>query len=168
MHAKPDLRVFLEWLITGSGSVITDVIPLEFMQTVRTTNPSRRTWIQGILPALFLADVGLMFLGLFVANAMAWWIWLPFHFVSICFAIAVVVIGHVATKEIPQSIPFQYLIGSALFLSCHSIVFFGSAQIPIWLAGYLMFAGPMASILLFDTLHGGEPEEDVEQMKSSA
>ena len=26
MHAKPDLRVFLKWLISGSGSVITDVI----------------------------------------------------------------------------------------------------------------------------------------------
>ena len=29
MHAKPDLRVFLKWMIAGSGSVITDVIPLE-------------------------------------------------------------------------------------------------------------------------------------------
>ena len=28
MHAKPDLRVFLKWMIAGSGSVITDVIPL--------------------------------------------------------------------------------------------------------------------------------------------
>ena len=28
MHAKPDLRVFLKWTIAGSGSVITDVIPL--------------------------------------------------------------------------------------------------------------------------------------------
>ena len=28
MHAKPDLRVVLEWTIAGSGSVITDVIPL--------------------------------------------------------------------------------------------------------------------------------------------
>ena len=26
MHAKPDLRVFLEWMIAGSGSVIVDVI----------------------------------------------------------------------------------------------------------------------------------------------
>jgi len=29
MHAKPDLRVFLKWMITRSGSVITDVITLE-------------------------------------------------------------------------------------------------------------------------------------------
>ena len=26
MHAKPDLRVALKWMIAGSGSVITDVI----------------------------------------------------------------------------------------------------------------------------------------------
>ena len=29
MHAKPDLRVFLKWMIARSGSVITDVITLE-------------------------------------------------------------------------------------------------------------------------------------------
>ena len=29
MHAKPDLRVLLEWMIAGSGSVITDVIRLD-------------------------------------------------------------------------------------------------------------------------------------------
>ena len=29
MHAKPDLRVVLKWMITRSGSVITDVIPLD-------------------------------------------------------------------------------------------------------------------------------------------
>ena len=28
MHAKPDLRVFLKWMITRSGSVIADVITL--------------------------------------------------------------------------------------------------------------------------------------------
>ena len=28
MHTKPDLRVFLKWMIAGSGSVITDVIQL--------------------------------------------------------------------------------------------------------------------------------------------
>ena len=29
MHAKPDLRVFLKWMIYCSGSVITDVILLK-------------------------------------------------------------------------------------------------------------------------------------------
>ena len=29
MHAKPDLRVFLEWMIAGSGSLIGAVILLE-------------------------------------------------------------------------------------------------------------------------------------------
>ena len=28
MHAKPDLRVFLKWMIARSGSVITDVMSL--------------------------------------------------------------------------------------------------------------------------------------------
>ena len=28
MHAKPDLRVFLKWMIADSGSVITDVMSL--------------------------------------------------------------------------------------------------------------------------------------------
>ena len=28
MYAKPDLRVFLKWMIAGSGSVITDVIQI--------------------------------------------------------------------------------------------------------------------------------------------
>ena len=32
MHAKPDLRVFLKWMIAGSGSVIADVIRLNKMR----------------------------------------------------------------------------------------------------------------------------------------
>ena len=32
MHAKPDLRVFLKWMIYRSGSVITDVIWLQQMR----------------------------------------------------------------------------------------------------------------------------------------
>ena len=32
MHAKPDLRVVLEWMIAGSGSVIADVIRLNLIQ----------------------------------------------------------------------------------------------------------------------------------------
>ena len=32
MHAKPDLRVVLKWMIAGSGSVITDVIRLALNQ----------------------------------------------------------------------------------------------------------------------------------------
>ena len=31
MHAKPDLRVFLKWMIARSGSVITDVITLRVL-----------------------------------------------------------------------------------------------------------------------------------------
>ena len=29
MHAKPDLRVLLKWMIARSGSVITDVMQLD-------------------------------------------------------------------------------------------------------------------------------------------
>ena len=32
MHAKPGLRVVLKWMIYRSGSVIADVIPLEFSE----------------------------------------------------------------------------------------------------------------------------------------
>ena len=28
MHTEPDLRVFLKWMIADSGTVITDVMPL--------------------------------------------------------------------------------------------------------------------------------------------
>jgi hypothetical protein len=44
MHAKPDLRVFLKWTITRSGSVITAVILLT--QTGVLHNLLGRTWEQ--------------------------------------------------------------------------------------------------------------------------
>jgi len=31
MHTKPDLRVFLKWVIARSGSVITDVMRVSFL-----------------------------------------------------------------------------------------------------------------------------------------
>ena len=34
MHAKPDLRVFLKWMIAGSGSVITDVMSLPVIRKI--------------------------------------------------------------------------------------------------------------------------------------
>ena len=37
MHAKPDLRVFLKWMIYRSGSVITDVMPLGFHMILTIT-----------------------------------------------------------------------------------------------------------------------------------
>ena len=33
MHTKPDLRVFLKWMIARSGSVVTDVIRLKIMES---------------------------------------------------------------------------------------------------------------------------------------
>ena len=40
MHAKPDLRVFLKWMIAGSGSVITDVIRLENWAKIHLGEPN--------------------------------------------------------------------------------------------------------------------------------
>ena len=39
MHAKPDLRVLLKWMIAGSGSVITDVIQLNLRRFALSHNP---------------------------------------------------------------------------------------------------------------------------------
>ena len=57
MHAKPDLRVFLKWMIAGSGSAITDVIPLNHMAlkllapfVVRPNPDGRFKHIQGGSP----------------------------------------------------------------------------------------------------------------------
>ena len=35
IHAKPDLRVVLKWMIARSGSVITDVIPPKLMNAAK-------------------------------------------------------------------------------------------------------------------------------------
>ena len=45
MHAKPDLRVFLKWMIAGSGSVITDVITLA-AQVMSCSRDARPVWHQ--------------------------------------------------------------------------------------------------------------------------
>ena len=42
MHAKPDLRMFLKWMIAHSGcpdSVITDVIPLQTPKRFPNSEP---------------------------------------------------------------------------------------------------------------------------------
>ena len=53
MHAKPDLRVFLKWMIAGSGSVITDVILLKSIMA----KPSFRFSIRTLLLLLTLSCV---------------------------------------------------------------------------------------------------------------
>ena len=68
MHAKPDLRVLLKWMITGSGSVIAGVIQLGFManpfQTPATVSQSPETrspfvfeWVAWMLPIFFAGVV---------------------------------------------------------------------------------------------------------------
>ena len=50
MHAKPDLCVFLKWMIAGSGSVITDVIPL-----TQSLNPGFSANLKVLLASLLQA-----------------------------------------------------------------------------------------------------------------
>ena len=38
MHAKPDLRVVMKWMIYRSGSVIADVIPLKQFYVFRSVH----------------------------------------------------------------------------------------------------------------------------------
>ena len=53
MHAKPDLRVFLKWMIARSGSVITDVISLKNLHTKRNamTKISQKDMFHGAVLA---------------------------------------------------------------------------------------------------------------------
>jgi hypothetical protein len=45
MHAKPDLRVFLKWMINRSGSVITAVITLNHLVSrLRGGHARRKRW----------------------------------------------------------------------------------------------------------------------------
>lgn len=108
--------------------------------------------IRDWMPLLFLIDVGLMSLGIFVANATAWWIWLPFHLAVFTYVSFVLYLAYTASRFVPASIPFQRQLGILLYLSCHSIQFFGPDQIPLALVGYLLFTGPLSLWFLFDHL----------------
>ena len=52
MHTKPDLRVFLKWMIARSGSVITDVIP-----PYRNRSMIDNTYTEFVFCALRIAPV---------------------------------------------------------------------------------------------------------------
>ena len=60
MHAKPDLRVFLKWMIARSGSVITDVIRLGCLLMKRLFRP--RFGLRFLLLVLLFLSVGLGYL----------------------------------------------------------------------------------------------------------
>ena len=62
MHAKPDLRVFLEWMIAGSGSVITDVIWINQLNTWMQFEPGiSRHFSDDDDPTLWESAVNLIF-----------------------------------------------------------------------------------------------------------
>jgi hypothetical protein len=102
------------------------------------------------MPLLFLIDVALMFLGLFVANAATWWIWLPYHMASLAYTIFVLRLARLASRHVTESIPHQHIIGVLLYVSCHAIRLFSPGEIPIGLVGYSLFAGPISLVFLFD------------------
>ena len=56
MHAKPDLRVVLKWMIADSGSVIADVIPLGVNPYSLQT--SYRLWHLPIRSTIILIPMG--------------------------------------------------------------------------------------------------------------
>ena len=107
-----------------------------------------RVWIA----LLTLVDIALMFLGIFVANATAWWIWIPFHVVVFISAACVLYLAHRASRYVPNSIPFQKQIGTFLYLSCHLIQGVCPANVPLAIVAYLIFAGPISLWFLFDHL----------------
>ena len=112
---------------------------------------SLRDWIA----ILFLVDVVLMFSGLFFLDATSWWLWLPFHLIACSYTLFVIYLAYKAMPHVPASIPSQRPIGVLLYLSCHAIQFFVPGQIPIAMVGYLMLAGPLSLIFLFDQLNAG-------------
>ena len=103
------------------------------------------------LAFLVLADLFLMFAGVFVLNA-AWWIRIPFQVTAFFFAIFVLRLAYIAARFVPASIPFQRQIGIFLYLSCHSIQFFAVGQMPDLMLAYLTAAGPLGLWFLFDHL----------------
>ena len=117
-------------------------------KTSEATEERVRFWS----PFLALTDVGLMFIGLFVANAAAWWIWFPFHVAQFSLTLFVLRLSFIAARCVPESIPYQRIIGSFLYISCQGIMLFPAGQIPLAIAGYLMMAGPLGMWFLFDHL----------------
>ena len=118
------------------------------------------------LPLLFLIDVALMFLGIFVAVAAAWWVWLTFHIAAFTYVIFVLRLAHIASRYIPRSIPFQRQLGILLYLSCHTVKLLRPDQIPIALVGYVLFAGPISLLFLFD--HLLDEQDDKQQQDNNA
>ena len=106
--------------------------------------------LKDIAPILFLVDVALLFFGMFFANAAAWWIFLPFHFLASGYFAFVLILARRASRIIPPSFAFQRPLGVFLYSSAHVIQFGFPGQIPLLFAGYLLMAYPLAVVFLFE------------------
>lgn len=104
-----------------------------------------------MLPLMFLIDVSFLFASLFVSCCETWWIVWSFQIFVTLYALFVVGYAYRCQQLVPASIPFQRAIGCFFYLSCHMVQFFGPAEIPLSLVAYLLFAGPISLIFLFDS-----------------
>ena len=77
MHAKPDLRVFLKWLIAGSGSVITDVIRLRKTSephNMKLTANRSRFRLRSLFLAITVLAIGLAYFRTQYSTAYQQWL----------------------------------------------------------------------------------------------
>ena len=103
MHAKPDLRVVLKWMIAGSGSVIADVIPLTSLRL-------RMNTLRWLVIAILLF-ISLMFAGsaIWSFGENGWILWIVLVFLSPIFLSALapkfeILIGCFANLSIELSL----------------------------------------------------------------
>jgi len=97
---------------------------------------------------LFLVEVTLMFLGLFVA-AVPIWLQVTYFILAVALAVVVLQTARSAVQVIPASFPFQRPFGVALYLSAHTMQFFVPAPMPLEMVVFVLFALPIAMMLLF-------------------
>ena len=114
-----------------------------------TTDVRSVSEIKKLCEILFLAEVTLMFVGLFLVADNTWF-FVVFHVVATVFAIFVLRTAYRAARVIPASIPFQRPIGVTLYVTGHLIQFCYPGQLPIGLVGVLLITCPLAVIFLFE------------------
>ena len=129
MHAKPDLRVFLKWMIARSGSVITDVIWLKHWRLMRRFIAYlllllvAGLWVSGI--------AGITCWGCFPKYQNAWWM----HGASSVFATCcIIAITYAKFRFTLRQRGLVWLIACSIV---SALILFG-----IWLSSWLPRIGP--------------------------
>ena len=112
------------------------------------TDAASREWFKDTAPLLLLVDIALMFSSIFFNNT-TMWVFVAFQCVVTVYAIFVLYLAYRASRVIPPSIPFQRPTGVVLFISAHLLQYSFAGQLPLVLAGYVLFAAPIAIVFLF-------------------